>query len=173
MPRADLQQIFLESASEVLESMFFAGLSEGEDCPQGSGALLSTKLTFHGNPSGRFGIQTAHSTGLVIAASSLGLDETEVTEAQVAEVVCELTNMICGSVLSRVEAGARFELVQPKIASENTDWRQYDQAVGSTFGLEDGTLTLWMTFEENKPALVAQCQVPLYSQTKADCTTLC
>jgi CheY-specific phosphatase CheX len=154
MQGIDLQQIFYESASEVLETMFFAGVTEEDSQPAGN-ALISAELTFQGNPSGRFGIQIAHSTGRVIAASFLGLDETEVSGEQIVEVVCELTNMICGSVLSRVEAGARFELMHPEIDPQNTNWRQNKNAIGSTFGVEEGTVTLWMTFEENESALVA------------------
>ena len=153
MQRTDLQQIFYESASEVLETMFFAGITNEDSQPAGD-ALISAELIFHGTPSGRFGIQIAHSTAHAIAASFLGLDETEVGEEQIAEVVCELTNMICGSVLSRVEAGARFELMHPEIDPQNRNWREVKNAFGSAFGLEEGTVTLWMTFE-NEPALVA------------------
>jgi CheY-specific phosphatase CheX len=154
MQGSNLQRIFFESASEVLEAMFFAGVTEEVSQPVGN-ALISAELTFHGNPAGRFGIQIAHATGRVIAASFLGLDEAEVSEEQIVDVVCELTNMICGSVLSRVEAGARFELMHPEIDSRNADWRLAKNAVGATFGVEDGSVTLWMIFDEIEPALVA------------------
>ena len=154
MQGSDLQRIFFESASEVLEAMFFAGVTEEVSQPVGN-AVISAELTFHGNPSGRFGIQIAHATSRVIAASFLGLDETEVSEEQIVDVVCELTNMICGSVLSRVEAGARFELMHPEIDLGNADWRLAKNAVGATFGVEEGSVTLWMIFDEIEPALVA------------------
>jgi CheY-specific phosphatase CheX len=152
MPRTDLQQIFLESVSEVLETMFFTSIV-ADDSQEESGSIISAELSFLGSPSGRFGVRVPHSTGCRIAADFLGLDE--VSAEQVGDVVCELTNMICGSVLSRVEAGARFELMHPEVDPRNTDWRQYKGAVGSTFGLEEGTVTIWMTLEANKPALVA------------------
>jgi CheY-specific phosphatase CheX len=154
MPRTDLQQIFLESAGEVLETMFFTGVVE-EDSKESGVAMVSAELAFLGTLSGRFGVRVPHSTGRQIASSFLGLDESELAEEQIGEVVCELTNMVCGSVLSRVEAGARFELKHPEVDPQNTDWRRHKDAVGSTFGLEEGTVTIWMTLEENKPALVA------------------
>ncbi|MDQ2842085.1 MAG: chemotaxis protein CheX [Acidobacteriota bacterium] len=154
MPRTDLQQIFLESVGEVLETMFFTGVVE-EDSNEESDSLVSAELTFHGNRSGRFGVRVPHTTGRQITSSFLGLEEDELSEEQIGEVVCELTNMICGSVLSRVETGARFELMHPEVDPRNGDWRKYKDATGSTFGLEEGTITVWMTLEENRPALVA------------------
>jgi CheY-specific phosphatase CheX len=154
MPRTDLQDIFLESASEVLETMFFTGVAE-EDGQEDTVPLLSAQLTFHGNPSGRFGVRMPVPTGRLIAASFLGLDESEISDQQIADVVCELSNMFCGSVLSRIEAGALFELAHPEIDTQNADWRQLPDVAGYTFGIEEGTITLWITLEENRPALVA------------------
>ncbi|MBV9266124.1 MAG: chemotaxis protein CheX [Acidobacteriaceae bacterium] len=153
MQGTDLQRIFLESASEVLETMFFTGVAE-ENSEEASGTLLCAELSFRGRPSGRFGVRTPLATGRMIAASFLGLDESEVSDAQAGEVTCELTNMFCGSVLSRIEAGARFELMHPEVDPANTDWRQYPDSIGYTFGLEEGTMTLWMALEK-APALVA------------------
>jgi CheY-specific phosphatase CheX len=154
MPQIDVQQIFLESAGEVLETMFFTGVAE-DNIEEDAASLICAELTFHGQPSGRFGVRVPPRTGRLIAASFLGLDESEVSERQVADVVCELTNMFCGSVLSRVEAGARFELMHPEIDTTNFDWRQLPNAIGCTFGIEEGTVTIWMTLEGNRPALVA------------------
>lgn len=154
MPQIDVQRILLESASEVLETMFFTGVAE-EDSSEDAQSLICAELTFHGKPSGRFGVRVPPKTGRMIAASFLGLDESEVADRQVADVICELTNMFCGSVLSRIEAGARFELMHPEIDTTNCDWRKLPNAVGSTFGIEEGTVTLWMTTEEHQPALVA------------------
>ena len=154
MPQTDVQQIFLESASEVLETMFFTGVAD-EDMPEDSASLLCAELSFHGRPSGRFGVRLPPATARLIAASFLGLDESEVNERQVADVICELTNMFCGSVLSRLEAGARFELMHPEINPDHFDWRQLPNSVGCTFGIEEGAITLWMTTEAHHPALVA------------------
>ena len=87
-------------------------------------------------------------TARVMAANFLGLDENDIAESQVAEVTCELTNIICGSVLTRLEHGARFELLHPEIDPKNTDWRQLDQAFGCTFGIDEGSLTVWIAVED-------------------------
>lgn len=154
MQQTDVQQIFLESASEVLETMFFTGVAD-EDMPEDAPSLICAELKYHGNPSGRFGVRVPPKTGRLIAASFLGLDESEVQDRQIADVICELTNMFCGSVLSRVEKGGRFDLDHPEIDTTNADWRQLANAVGCTLGIEEGTVTLWMTTDEQRPALVA------------------
>ena len=154
MPQTDMQRVFLESVGEVLETMFFTGVVE-EEAKEENPTIVSAGLAFHGNLSGRFGVRVPHSTGRQMASSFLGLDEDELSEEQIGDVVCELTNMICGSVLSRVEAGARFELMHPEVDPQSVDWREYKNAVGSTFGLEEGTITTWITLEDNKPAFVA------------------
>ena len=43
------------------------------------------------------------------------------TEAQIGQVVCELTNMLCGSVLSRIEKDTLFDLSSPRLTGE-TRW---------------------------------------------------
>jgi CheY-specific phosphatase CheX len=154
MPRTDLQKIFLESASEVLETMFFTGVAD-ENSREDMGSVISAELTFLGSPCGRFGVRMPVTTGRLIAASFMGLDESEISERQLADVVCELSNMFCGSVLSRIEAGARFELLHPEIDPQNRDWKQMPNAEGHTFGIEEGTVTLWITLDESRPARVA------------------
>jgi len=141
----DLQQIFLESASEVLETMFFTGIESeaGSDLPV---PQVSAELVFRGVQSGKFGVQVPLETGQQIAANFLGADE--VTSPQVDEVLCELCNMLCGSVLSRLEAGARFELLHPEVDPNNLSWHNRLDAVGYTFGLDEGAITLWMVLDE-------------------------
>jgi CheY-specific phosphatase CheX len=152
MPEIDFQQIFLEAASEVLETMFFAGVEERPATDEGV-PQVAAELGFHGSPSGRFGVQVSFETGREIAANFLGLDEA--TDAQVAEVVCELSNMLCGSVLSRIEAGARFELLHPEPDNSDLTWRERPGAVGYTFGVGEGAITMWISLSGSIAAMPA------------------
>ncbi len=145
MQRTDLQQVFLESASEVLETMFFTGV-EDENADDENVSKVSSVLGFNGKMSGKFGVQVPIHTGQAIAANFLGFDE--VTDNQVADVVCELSNMLCGSVLSRLESGARFELLHPELDHRNLTWKERANAVGYTFGLGEGSMTIWMTIQQ-------------------------
>jgi CheY-specific phosphatase CheX len=148
-PNDRLHEIFLESASEVLETMCFVGVL-GENTEPEVSDLISAELVFNGVPSGHFGVQVPSSTGRLIASNFLGKEAEDITEAEVEQVVGELANMICGSVLSRVEAGARFELLHPVIvpAGEGTP---HPAAVQYTLELEEGVMILWMAIGDTVP----------------------
>lgn len=149
MPQIDFQQVFLHSASEVLETMFFTGVA-GEEANEEPGRTISAKLKFDGNASGEFGIRVPVSTAMAIARNFLGLDEA--SDRQAAEVTCELSNMLCGSVLSRIDANGRYALEHPEIDHENSRWQERDAAVGYTFRTDEGTVTLWMSIVSPEPA---------------------
>jgi CheY-specific phosphatase CheX len=142
-----LQEAFLASASEVLEAMFFVEvLGESTDTGAADPDVVSAELAFRGVPSGRFGVQTPLSTGRLMASNFLGEEEQKITAAEIEQVVCELTNMICGSVLSRIEAEQRFELLHPEIVPPGAA-PLASEAIRSSFELEEGAITLWMTID--------------------------
>ena len=145
MLHTDFQQVFVDAANEVLEAMFFTVIEDenAEECPPGR---VSAQLQFLGSPSGVFGVQMPADTSRLMAANFLGCEE--VSEGQVAEVICELSNMLCGSVLSRVKQDAAFELLHPHIEATETDWKERNDAVGYTFGLGEGRMTMWMAIED-------------------------
>jgi CheY-specific phosphatase CheX len=116
MPEPSLGTAVQESVVEVLEKMFFIRafeepLEEGES----SGCSIAVFLAFEGDPPGSLTLRTTRAVGRSIAADFLGDDEAALSERQVEEVVCELANMICGAVLSRVESRAAFSLGSPQI----------------------------------------------------------
>ncbi len=76
---------------------------------------IAVSLAFEGEPSGLFLLRLTTAAARQIAADFLGIDEEEVSDTRISEVVRELANMICGSVLSRVESAATFQLGAPQI----------------------------------------------------------
>jgi CheY-specific phosphatase CheX len=152
-PNDRLNEIFFQSASEVLETMCFVGVL-GENAGVEDVDPISAELVFQGSPSGRFGVQVSPETGKLVASNFLGKDSDELTDADVEQVVGELANMICGSVLSRLEAGARFELGQPTIlrAAEGTP---HTNAIQYRFDLEEGSIILWMNAGDALPVCSA------------------
>ena len=144
MQPSNLRQIFEDSANEVLETMFFTGVS-GETAEGVPGPHFSAELSFRGSPSGRFGIDVPLATGRIIASNFLGADGEELSKSQVSEVVGELTNMICGTVLSRLNVKGQFELLSPEVQLHPQDRNHPEDTFHSTFALEDGTLTLWIS----------------------------
>lgn len=155
MPQIDLPQIFLESAGEVLETMFFTAV-ESESTGESAPAEVSAELRFQGMRSGEFGVQMPLETARQIASNFLGLEE--LADQQVEQVVCELCNMLCGSVLSRLAAEARFDLQHPKMDASNISWRERSDAVGYTFSLGEGSLTIWITLREWTSAVLPSRQ---------------
>ena len=107
-----------DSVEEVLEKMFFAQ-TMGE-CPvdpaEGQPAdEIAVSLAFQGEPSGLFWLRLTTVAARQIAADFLGIDEPEISGIQTSDAIRELSNMICGSVLSRVESAATFQLGAPQI----------------------------------------------------------
>lgn len=142
MSQIDFQQIFLNSASEVLETMFFTAVAE-EEAGDDEAQAISAKLAFHGLTSGEFGVRMPLPTARSVARNFLGFDE--VSDSQMAEVVCELSNMLCGSVLSRVDGHGLYALAHPEVDPDNRRWQDCKDAVGYTFGTDEGAVTMWMS----------------------------
>ena len=123
MPELLLHKIVRESVNEVLETMFFVGgFAEPSDAPVEN--RLAVHLDFEGEPSGALTLRIAASAARSITADFLGEDESTLSSQQIGEVVCEMANMICGSVLSRLEKNSSFRLHSPEMldgrAAEST-----------------------------------------------------
>jgi CheY-specific phosphatase CheX len=147
MVSSELDQALSDAAAEVLESMFFTTLMEDSETSENAPARwISARLSFHGKPPGRFGVRIPQETARKIAASFLGLEEDAITGTQVGEVVCELANMLCGSVLSRLEKETRFELSQPEIEAPEAVCPA-DATACRALLLEEGPVKLWLQLE--------------------------
>ena len=139
-----IRQALRESVDEVLERMFFVEvLGESTDpVSDASAGEIAAALTFQGDPSGSFLLRLTTVAARQIAADFLGIDEVDVSDIQTSDVVRELTNMICGSVLSRIESSATFRLGEPRIVP-------YSEEVAASFArtrysaeLPNGKLTV-------------------------------
>jgi len=121
-----------------METMFFSFvLGDGLAPPEPS---MSARLDFHGEPSGSFGVAVAIDSSRQIAAGFLAQEADEISQNQIEDVVCELANMICGSVLSRLESDRAFELGHPELAPfPLAPERWY------SFELDNGILGVWLT----------------------------
>jgi CheY-specific phosphatase CheX len=123
-----------ESTNEVLERMFFIEcLSESREfVPEPE---VVARLTFDGDPPGDLELKVSASAARSVAADFLGTDPADLSEQEIHDVVCELANMICGSVLSRVESTATFRLAAPRIMNAPPDIANLSQAVASAAAL--------------------------------------
>lgn len=107
-----------ESVREVLEKMFFADVTGGEEPTAPVG--VAAQIVFEGDPPGSFRLDLDLVAARSVAADFLGEDPADLTATQMHYVVCELANMICGSVLSRIEGSATFRLGSPQIGGPST-----------------------------------------------------
>lgn len=142
MIRRCLSTALAESVADVLEKMFFVGpMGEPESLPTPDGSVMSAEVTFWGNPSGTLTLRVTHDVARSIGADFLGEDEEALSEKQIGDVICELANMICGSVLSRAESATTFRLEKPSITTPEPWHDLSDQVICYAVALGNGSLT--------------------------------
>ena len=145
MRELDLVRHLQPAFTEVLETMFFTSVLDNGACrgvPKDT-AAVSSRLTFRGDPSGVFEIGITSDAARSLAAGFLGEDEQDLSEGRAGEVVCELANMLCGSVLSRIGSDFTFELSHPEIV--DTELEAPDTSL--CFELPEGMLAVSIRFE--------------------------
>jgi hypothetical protein len=133
----------LYSCSEhVLETMFFAPVLDEVDPAASIGSpRVASRLHFHGKPSGDFEVDADPEVARSLAAGFLGLQEGEVTPAQIDEVMAEFCNMTCGSGLSSLGCVEYFNLDAPE-TSHAIEFAPTVDGVRRAFLLDGGTLSV-------------------------------
>jgi hypothetical protein len=137
MIESRMREALAEAAGEVLETMFFTTVvGEGAAAPDG----LAMSVIFSGEAYGCLTAGASPDAARALASSFLGDDE--ITPVQTEEVLGELANMICGSVLCRLWPSSRFELSHPVAAV-------YEGALvgdaGKCLDVGEGSLALALT----------------------------
>ncbi len=158
MPDLDLDGAALDgllagAVTGVLETMFFAeAISAG--APEGLPALAAA-LSFRGRPSGEMTVCVSTAALRPLAAGFLGEDEANITETQAAEVICEIANMLCGSVVSQLESEKSFDLASPRLIPAHHSGLESQtghQTTSQTFAIQSGTLTVALRMEREDSA---------------------
>jgi CheY-specific phosphatase CheX len=114
----------------------------------GTDVAMTFSIRFDGDISGRFGLHLQQNTARNLAANFLGEAEADVSPAEIGEVIGELTNMLCGSVMSRVEGKHSFALSPPRPSSITSPDNSESMAV-SKLEIESGVVTIWIAIEGN------------------------
>jgi CheY-specific phosphatase CheX len=101
----------IQAVDSVLETMFFA-VPDGPGDPAALNAAdtFGAWLTFTGHTTGRLSVTVSGPAARLLAADFLGTDPQSVSDVHVTEVICELANMICGSVVSQLEGEGLIRL---------------------------------------------------------------
>ncbi len=151
MEANEIKTALASAVEDVLETMCFTTVlsSEQGTVPRGvdGGALaITAALRFHGCPSGGFRVSVPQTLARVLGAGFLGVDESEVSDAQAGDVVCELANMICGSVLSRLESETTFRITHPELIPAEPGFE--GPSTCGRFDLGDGVLTASLQLQQ-------------------------
>lgn len=148
MTETFLSAALAESVSEVLEKMFFIRvLDPSEPIQATSDSEISAAVSFRGDPSGALTLRVTHGVARSIGADFLGESEEDLSERQIEEVIRELANMICGSVLSRVEGSTTFHLAEPSIVVPELSGVMPPGAARHVAALGGGNLTVFLETE--------------------------
>jgi len=148
----EIQAALGSAVEEVLETMCFTGVltsspgaapRSARDCPG-----WTAELHFGGHGSGRFRLSIPTNVAQLLGSAFLGREETEVTEEEAREVVCELANMMCGSVLSRVETKASFQLTHPEVTSLEPGGSLAGPAANRWFNLGGGIFAVSLEIQQ-------------------------
>lgn len=135
------------TAEEVLEKMFFACVcGPAPDAECSAEPCLIAHVAFQGRPCGALTVSISRPAALTLAANFLAVgDDESPSDAQVAAVVCELTNMICGCLLTKVESDDCFRLSAPAVLQHEPDRRVPE--LRQSLDLGDGILSLALALE--------------------------
>ncbi len=153
-----VHQALRDAVCSVLEKMFFAETIGELPVTEPTGEEITVELDFEGEPSGALLLRLTLRAARQIAADFLGIEERGITEIQAFEVIRELANMVCGSVLSRVESAATFRLAQARIVTPETLIAEFRSNESYRVQLSNGILAVNLgtgTLTCQQPALSA------------------
>lgn len=137
-----LQPLLAQTVTEVLETMFFtAPLGPCEE--ETGGTALEARLHFRGALPGSFSVRISEAAARNLAAGFLGEDNDALGARQIEQVIRELANMLCGSLVSKLEREEPFELDPPELlGAASAEPQGNPPAAQQSFAIEDGALTL-------------------------------
>ena len=121
---------------EALETMCFSGVLAPLPQNVRTEDSLTTEVHFTGDAKGHLRVVLSRDAAQTVASNFLGEDPDQVGPQQVEEVACELTNMICGCMLTTYDNNGRFDLSAPVVRSEGTP----ESDVYQGWQLEVGTI---------------------------------
>jgi CheY-specific phosphatase CheX len=141
MSERELKHLLAPAVDDVLEMMFFSE-TFGPCELDSSGAGLEANVAFAGETSGSVGVRISQASARCLTASFLGESEDALTGTQIAQVVCELTNMLCGCIVSKMTSQGCFNLDSPELPCKQREQSKDTSVIQQSFAIEHGTLTV-------------------------------
>jgi len=133
-------EIIRLTTAEVLETMFF---TEAEPAACEHAWLPSApcaRVRFEGSHFGEMLLAVSAEAADPIAASFLGLDPMELTDPQRGQMIQELTNILCGAMLSKLWPESRLAIGSPELMPW-PDWSG-NGALHRCFATPEGMLAI-------------------------------
>jgi chemotaxis protein CheX len=115
-----LDEILLESAEEIFETMIFMGLEKSEDQDSDiDGLEVLGSITFKGSLEGCLCIKCTIPCTQAIAMNMLGLETSEdISEEDISDAIGEVCNMVMGSLKKRmIDTVGNLDLSIPSVIS--------------------------------------------------------
>jgi len=140
----DLDHLLAGAVDDVLETMFFSETFGSCELEPDLTALEAC-VAFSGAKSGSVSVRISEASARSLAASFLGESEGSLDDAQVAKVVCELSNMLCGSIVTKMECEECFDLGAPELLREPKSKASTGLKLQQSFAIERGTITVSFT----------------------------
>ncbi len=146
--QVETESVLGACAAEVLETMFFTATHGSQEPPCDElPAGLTARVRFTGAPPGVFALVIDEVAARGIAGNFLGKDDdSELGGDDVEDTVRELANIICGSVLSRMEATALFDIESPEILPATAPLPPAS-AGKCRLDVDGGSVTLFLHFD--------------------------
>lgn len=132
-----------EVAAEVLETMFFTEAEPAACEHTWLQAAGTARIRFDGSHHGQMRLGVSLEAVDPIAASFLGLDPAELTDAQRGQVVQELANILCGAMLSRIWPESTLALSSPEL----DPWKDSAGALHRCFIIPEGRVAISIGLE--------------------------
>lgn len=141
MPETALDNLITSAVAEVLETMFFTEIVDvGAFEPDPS--AMEARVAFTGDNSGTVSIRISRAAAESLTASFLGESEESLSDTQVAHLVCELANILCGCIVSKMAAHGCFNLSSPQLIGGLIEESTQRPEMQKSFTIERGALTV-------------------------------
>ena len=143
MSPAEIDRALTRCTGRVLETMCYSDPLPINDLEEGQ-PVIHTELKFHGTFSGIFHLDVTEDAGRCLATTFLGADE-DVPAQEMNSVICELSNMRCGSMLSTLDARADIQLDAPALVQDVAP--RTGDALYRAFEIDNGQMAVAIRFD--------------------------
>jgi CheY-specific phosphatase CheX len=136
----ELERALDEVTEHLAETMFFTTVLNrtGE---LGGQPGYTASIAFSGTRAGALRVALPHSTAAALAVSFLGEADEEEPDARARALAGELANILCGSLLGRMEPAGHFTISPPEVTA-GTEAPGQPADARRVFTLEEGPLAI-------------------------------